>query len=267
MAGMYTKYLKTICGEAMKNLKNCIVIEIIEIISTVKFVLLVSLCSRLIVTELCDGTLHDLVHKDSPIKLNSDQLRDVLCQITKGVEYLHNNNIIHRDLKPHNILYRTSPELVMKVADFGCSRHIPKGENQYERSVTNKGYSQRLRPIGTKGWLASEVLNGVTHLKPARAIDISPLGLIFAFTLLGGCHPHGEDAATRDDRIKSNKPMPVFNQQQLMKIGCYDLVNWMMDPNPEWRPTAAEVLKNNYFTSQIEQKPLVGINSCSSLLV
>ena len=134
----------------------------------------------------------------------------------------------------------------MKVADIGCSRSVPDGDvTHYTRSVTVRGYSQRFRPFGTDGWLAPEVLNGVTHFRPPHAVDIYPLGLIFAFTLCGGQHPFGEDATTRDDRIKNKQPMLAIIRQQLIdKHGkeCYNLIDRMLDPNPEDRPTAVKVL-------------------------
>ena len=204
-------------------------------------------------TELCDGTLHDLVvvNKDYYYsKLTSNnQLRDVvLRQIVEGLKHLHDNGILHRGLTPRNILYRTHP-LVMKLADFGCSRSLPQDATHYTRTVSARGYSKRLRPFGTDGWLAPEVLNGETHLRPPHVIDIYPLGLIFAFTLCGECHPYGDDATARDERIKNKKPMLDVIRQQLMELGdeCYDLINRMLDPNPEKRPTAAEVLKNETF--------------------
>ena len=105
-------------------------------------------------------------------------MRDVLRQITKGVKYLHDHDIIHRDLKPNNILYRITisdgdgkRQLMMKVCDFGCSRTVPEEGDHYTRTMTKKGdYSITFRPFGTDGWLASEVLNGVTHLRPPHVL-------------------------------------------------------------------------------------------------
>ena len=194
------------------------------------------------------------------IKLTPHRLKNVvLRQIVEGVKHLHDNNIFHRDLKPHNILYYRTRPLVMKVADFDCSRSLPQDATHYTRSVTGTGYSKYFRPFGTKGWLAPEVLNGAKELRPPQAVDIYPLGLIFAFTLCGGQHPYGEDATTRDDLIKNKQPMLAIIRQQLMELGdeCYDLVNWMLNPNPEGRPTAAEILEDDYFFRPIIRDPLV----------
>ena len=169
----------------------------------------------------------------------------MLRQIAKGVEYLHDNNIIHRDLKPKNILYRSSP-LVMKVADFGCSRSVTGDATHYTRTVESNG---QFRVFGTDGWLAPEVLNELlTELKPLKSVDIYPLGLIFAFTLCGGQHPYGdENGKTINERIKNKQPMPDVIQQQLIDEQgkeCYNLIDRMLNPNPNGRPTAADVLKD-----------------------
>ena len=178
----------------------------------------------LIVTELCDGTLHDLVtDNNSGTQLTSDRLKKVvLRQITEGAKHLHDINILHRDLKPKNILYRIISDksgkrprqLMMKVADFGCSRSIKGDDTHYTRTLIGHGYSQYIRPFGTDGWLAPEVLNGETHFRPPHAIDIYSLGPIFAFTLCGGQHPYGEDAAARNELIKNKNGMLEIIQQQ-----------------------------------------------------
>ena len=211
-------------------------------------------------TELCNGTLHDLLvdNKDNYSKIITPYRLEnvVLCQIVEGVKQLHENGIIHRDLKPRNILYRIisdeggKRQFVMKVADFGCSRSVPDDMTHYTRTEIMSGYSKHFRQFGTDGWLAPEVLNGVTQLRPPQAVDIYPLGLIFAFTLCGGQHPYGDDATARDDRMKNKQPMLDIIRQQLIDaygIKSHDLINRMIDSNPEKRPTPAEVLANKFF--------------------
>jgi serine/threonine protein kinase len=48
--------------------------------------------------------------------------KQILHDITKGVNFLHKQNIIHRDLKPQNVLlHHQEPRAV--VADLGSSKH------------------------------------------------------------------------------------------------------------------------------------------------
>ncbi|XP_048336426.2 serine/threonine-protein kinase STY46 isoform X2 [Ziziphus jujuba] len=76
-----------------------------------------SLC---IVTEfMSGGSVYDYLHKQKGVfKLPS--LLKVAIDVSKGMNYLHQNNIIHRDLKAANLLMDEND--VVKVADFGVAR-------------------------------------------------------------------------------------------------------------------------------------------------
>ncbi|MBA0560678.1 hypothetical protein Golob_017562, partial [Gossypium lobatum] len=76
-----------------------------------------SLC---IVTEfMARGSIYDYLHKQRGVfKLPS--LLKVALDVSKGMNYLHQNNIIHRDLKTANLLMDENQ--VVKVADFGVAR-------------------------------------------------------------------------------------------------------------------------------------------------
>ena len=185
-----------------------------------------------IVTELCDGTLYDLIKDETRRKsfCRAQRTFDILWQIVKGLNYLHSNKIIHRDLNPRNILYSLSStgngegssiRPVIKLADFGMSRIVPDEKSHLTRTPLTDGYSPVLRPIGTDGWIAPEVLNGQRTYK--KSVDIFPSGLIFGFTLSGGRHPFDNNppkenetteesekgTMSRNERIRNNRPMAL----------------------------------------------------------
>ncbi|KAM5541350.1 hypothetical protein V8D89_004904 [Ganoderma adspersum] len=48
----------------------------------------------------------------------------VTRQICDALAYMHSRGIVHRDLKPENLLLASRYPLVVKVSDFGLSKHI-----------------------------------------------------------------------------------------------------------------------------------------------
>ena len=58
-----------------------------------------------------------LLHK----KIKKLQRYDLILQIGRGLDYLHENNIIHHDIKPENILVSKNNEV--KIIDFGLARY------------------------------------------------------------------------------------------------------------------------------------------------
>lgn len=80
----------------------------------------------LIALELCNCTVEQWIKEKHKVDLSADPI-DVLCQATKGIEFLHSNDIIHFDVSPQNILLlKISKDIIrVKIADFGNSRQLP----------------------------------------------------------------------------------------------------------------------------------------------
>ncbi|KAG0563749.1 hypothetical protein KC19_8G056800 [Ceratodon purpureus] len=73
-----------------------------------------------IVTEfMSGGSVYDYLHKQKAV-LKMPMLLRVAIDVSKGMDYLHQNKIIHRDLKAANLLMDENE--VVKVADFGVAR-------------------------------------------------------------------------------------------------------------------------------------------------
>jgi len=82
--------------------------------------------SIFLVFEYCEYDLVKIIEKMRKFKFYFD-LGDVKCimiQLLKGVDYMHKNYILHRDLKLSNILLNRKGEV--KIADFGLARNYSK---------------------------------------------------------------------------------------------------------------------------------------------
>jgi len=172
--------------------------------------------------------------------------REILHQVTHGLTYLHALEIVHLDIKPTNILI-FEPQVVtllkphIKLADFGLCKFSKTDKSDF----TN---SHRTNPQGTLGWMAPELYKSERY---DSKVDLFPLGCIFGYTLSeGGKHPFGVEPAKRQNRIKQ-KPMllKIEDLKQPYRdhpIG-YQLIQRMVQKDPEDRPTALEVLNSDFF--------------------
>ncbi|KAA0040325.1 serine/threonine-protein kinase STY46 isoform X1 [Cucumis melo var. makuwa] len=127
-----------------------------------------SLC---IVTEfMSGGSVYDYLHKQKgTFRLPS--LLKVAIDVSKGMNYLHQNNIIHRDLKAANLLMDENE--VVKVADFGVAR--VKAQSGVMTAET-----------GTYRWMAPEVIE---HKPYDHKADVFSFGIVL-WELLTGKLPY-----------------------------------------------------------------------------
>lgn len=176
--------------------------------------------------------------------------KEILHQVTKGLEYLHSLNIVHRDIKPTNILVfaMQSGKMQVKLADFGLSRVVNRTKEEETGDITNSNPSS---PKGTRGWMAPELYNSFRY---DSKVDIFPLGCVFAYTLTGGQHPFGNDQYERMIRVKKMKSM-LLNRKDLKKPFsedrlAYELIQAMVKMDPSERPSVELVLKNDFFLTQ-----------------
>ncbi|XP_048226899.1 serine/threonine-protein kinase STY46 isoform X2 [Ricinus communis] len=127
-----------------------------------------SLC---IVTEfMCGGSMFDFLHKQKQ-SLDLQSLLRVAIDVSKGMNYLHQNNIIHRDLKAANLLMDENK--VVKVADFGVARV----EDQSGVMTAE---------TGTYRWMAPEVIE---HKPYGRKVDVFSFSIVL-WELLTGKLPY-----------------------------------------------------------------------------
>lgn len=68
-----------------------------------------------IILEYCDGgDLATLISKKKV--LSEKKCCQIMQELALALQYLKSNNISHLDLKPHNILFKRTPKLTLKIA-------------------------------------------------------------------------------------------------------------------------------------------------------
>lgn len=68
--------------------------------------------------ELCNaGNLSAYIKRHCTLPENT--CKYFMKQLASAMQYMRTNNISHFDLKPQNLLLIKSPNLMLKVADFG----------------------------------------------------------------------------------------------------------------------------------------------------
>ncbi|VFQ78647.1 unnamed protein product [Cuscuta campestris] len=166
--------------------------------------------------ELCD---HSLSIKRT--KLYSEgEILEVMHQIAKALEFVHERGIAHLDVKPDNIYVKNG---VYKLGDFGCATLLDSSLPIEE---------------GDARYMPQEILNeNYDHLDKA---DIFSLGAS-VHELIRGCSlPEG---GLHFMNLREGK-MPLLPGHSLQ---FQNLLKVMMDPCPIRRPSAKELVRHPIF--------------------
>lgn len=150
--------LKTCCHDNIVKLKEVVVGKELEKIY--------------LVMEYCEQDLASLLDNlEKPF--TESEVKCIIIQLLRGLQYLHDNFIIHRDIKVSNLLL--TDEGCLKIADFGLARTF---------SVPSKSMTPNLV---TLWYRPPELLLGSTY--QTTAVDmwaagckkLNSLDLIFFF--------------------------------------------------------------------------------------
>lgn len=175
-----------------------------------------------IITEfMSQGSIYDFLHKKKGTFKLPTMLK-VALDISKGMNYLHQNHIIHRDLKSANLLMDENE--VVKVADFGVARV------QSESGVMTA-------ETGTYRWMAPEV---ILHKPYGPKADVFSFGLVL-WELLTGEIPHALltplQAAVGVVQEGLRPPIPKSTHPKLAQ-----LLDRCWQQNPDLRPDFNEII-------------------------
>ena len=191
----------------MKKCNHENLLQILEIVTSKSLIKSQKKQNVFLVFEYMEHDLSGLAL--AKYKFQISQIKYIIYQILKGVQYLHKNNIIHRDIKCANILINNKGKI--KIGDFGLARNItPNHTKKYTYKVV------------TLWFRAPELLFGETLY--GTAIDVWSCGCVFGELLTGNCPFQGKDEESLMKKIcekcgtpnESNWPgvtkLPLYNK-------------------------------------------------------
>ena len=188
--------------------------------------------------------------------LTGDQVLNLMAQVARGLEAIHNAGLVHRDIKPSNIVIaagngeRGSDELgQVRILDFGLVRFDDKLTRLDDKSDDLTGTQDIL---GTLNYLSPEQAR---RCRVDARSDLYSLGIV-AYEAATGSHPFVRTAGlmTIQAIISVIPRAPRFLQPGL-SMNVSDLIMDLLSKDPIQRPQSAEKLLRRIETIQSNVHP------------
>ncbi|KAF0718444.1 hypothetical protein AaE_010647 [Aphanomyces astaci] len=169
--------------------------------------------------------------------LSHEKLSRWLWEAALGVQHLHGQNAVHGDLKCNNLLVTHDGHV--KVADFGCSFHVHRGDRPPRSSPTMNVGENECQEEGGLRWTAPECL---TSSSRTFASDVYALGLCFVEAATRNVpFPECTTDATVKDAIRNNL-LPDLSRDNGICTALHSLIASMCCADPSSRPSIATVV-------------------------
>ncbi|CAE8639914.1 unnamed protein product [Polarella glacialis] len=212
--------------------------------------LILDLCKGGTLTAWIAHHYETLLHCRLYIAPTSYEIGVFTKQLLLALAYIHHHNIMHRDVKPDNCLLVTPEGSQMKLADFGLSIRFQKGVKMTE-------------VIGTVMYMAPEM--SVPSPSYDERCDVWSAGaLAYKLATADYVFQDAIDPADFNDADSNKWEEPVFKAMaeagvkfdpkvwQDFDKGLQQLVQMLLDKNPDQRVRAKEALKNSQWLRRIK---------------
>lgn len=164
-----------------------------------------------------------------PSGLGEDVAGPLFASIAQSVEMLHAHGVVHLDLKLENVMIDYNTRTV-RLIDFGFAEYV--GEHE-ERLLTTA--------CGSVNYVPPEML--LTKKFSGKKADVWSLGIVL-FALLTNEFPFdGETDEATFRQIMANQYLSS-SWTTCLSPACVDLIKRMLNPNPNLRPSMAQVLQH-----------------------
>ncbi|KAL0053253.1 hypothetical protein WJX82_003327 [Trebouxia sp. C0006] len=176
--------------------------------------------------------------------LKESEARWFFQQLLVGVDYVHRMGVANRDIKLENTLLDGSPRPLLKICDFGYSKH-----EKFQSAPGSR--------VGTPAYLAPEVImttKGQTY--DGKIADIWSCGVML-YVMLVGAYPF-ERPEDKHDNKKLQKMIQRILQVEYefpphVKVSkeCRDLLHKILVPDPAKRITVPEIQNHVWYKKDL----------------
>ncbi|XP_016325203.1 uncharacterized protein LOC107675406 [Sinocyclocheilus anshuiensis] len=186
-----------------------------------------------LVLQLCEYTLEEYIqdHLPDDSAERSLVLKKLVKEVLCSLQVLHDQQtkVLHRDIKPQNVLIDTKGKA--RLADFGISRRLNLSQT-----------TLRTSSAGTRCWKAKETLDEEANTGYKRSSDIQVAGMLVYYILSRGHHPFGKGPHCEVNILEGR-----YSLEHLDNDVAKDLVEWMINEDPNNRPTVEQTLTHPFF--------------------
>lgn len=175
----------------------------------------------IVMEYLPNGSLAQLIRKDGA--LEEKRAKQIIYQVFKALDYIHDKKIIHRDLKAENILLAANNDI--KIADFGVSTTLDK----LNQSI-----------CGSPSYIAPELIKREVY---GTAVDMWASGVLL-YLMLTGDYPFKDDSLAMlcQKIVKQEIEIP-----QTLSSDLQNLLFSLLRKEPIFRILASEALAHPCF--------------------
>lgn len=188
------------------------------------------------------GSLLEYIKEKKPLAENV--VRWFFQQIVFGLDYVHRMGVANRDIKPSNTLLDDSPWPIIKLCDFGFSKH----------EVNDSSPSSI---VGTMQYLAPEVFfcnTGEGDFYDGKKADIWSCGALLYFMMVGHhlYEEPGRNITEHEANIqKTLTELDTFVQKNKLSSNCADLIKRILVVDPNKRPGIGEIQTHQWYKESL----------------